>query len=204
MLAKKKTTKKKQQNAQPVPVWANVSCWKVEWVCAWNKQCRLTISTDFSSTSRNTVRRDPLAAAPKLHTCQGPVGIRNVLLARGKGEGAFRHGNRSCAALGFVGKRVTCFMLWKPEAIHVDVLGWGSGKMQWPTSTRTIAMALFLLLKQKLKTTSTDQLFCLPFNCSFQGNYQFGLLALSPLHFWRLYNLPITRQMFLKLKWFFT
>lgn len=176
----KKTQKKKQQNAQPVPVWANVSCWKVEWVCAWNKQCRLTISTNFSSTSRNAVRRDPLAAAPKLTPAR----------AQRESETCCWHGAKEgeplnmSTALGFAGKHVTCFMLWKPEEIHVDGLGWGSGKRQWPTNTRIIAMALFLLLKQKLKTTSTDQLFCLPFNCSFQGNYQFGLLALSPLHFY--------------------
>lgn len=51
-------------------------------------------------------------------------------------------------------------------------------------------MAHFLLLKQQLKTTSTDQLFCLPFNCSFQGNCQFGFFALSPLHFMKALQSP--------------
>lgn len=69
-------------------------------------------------------------------------------------------------------------------------LGKGSGKMQWPTMTRITAMALFLLLQQELKTTSTNQLFCLPFNCSFQGNCPFGLFELSPLHFRKALQSP--------------
>lgn len=60
----------------------------------------------------------------------GKMGIRNVLLAWGKGDAAIRHVKRSYAALGFVGKHVTCFVLWKSEAIHADGLGEGSGKMQ--------------------------------------------------------------------------
>lgn len=118
------------------------------------------------------------------------MGIRNVLLAWGKGEAGIRYVNRSCAALGFVGKHWTCFMLWKAETIHVHGLGKGSGKMQWPKNTRVSAMALFLLLKKELKTTSTEQLFCLPFNCSFPGNCQFGLFAMSPLHFMKALQSP--------------
>lgn len=131
------------------------------------------------------------------------MGIRNVLLARGKGDAGVRHVKRSYAALGFVGKHVICFVLWKTEAIHADGLGKGSGKMQWPTITRVSAMALFLLQKQEVKATSTDQLFYLPFKPSFQGNCQSGLFAPNPLHFMKAFqssnyktNVPKTEMIY--------